>query len=180
MSYISPSLEEQQEARAGRPPLDTGALAVQLRAEYDEAERARGMVNLRWLEDLRQYRGMYAPEVLARLKKTKRAKVYYRMTTAKINTMTARLMDLLFPQRVKNWAIEPTPDPMLPDDVVMQDMQDEISAAAEQIMGQTMQGLQAQNTVPDMWAAQNLMAEAFQQAFQQVDTTGAGRRLAAQ
>ncbi|EGW50096.1 hypothetical protein HMPREF1022_02918 [Desulfovibrio sp. 6_1_46AFAA] len=180
MSYLSPSLEEQteQEARAGRPPLDTGALAVQLRAEYDEAERARGMVNLRWLEDLRQYRGMYAPEVLARLKKTKRAKVYYRMTTAKINTMTARLMDLLFPQRVKNWAIEPTPDPMLPDDVVMQEMQDEISAAAEQIMGQTMQGLQAQNTVPDMWAAQNLMAEAFQQAFQQVDTTSARVRIA--
>lgn len=63
MPYLSPSLEEQteQEARAGRPPLDTGALAVQLRAEYDEAERARSMVNLRWLEDLRQYRGMYAP-----------------------------------------------------------------------------------------------------------------------
>lgn len=142
MPYLSPSLEEQteQEARAGRPPLDTGALAVQLRAEYDEAERARSMVNLRWLEDLRQYRGMYAPDVLARLRKTKRAKVYYRMTTAKINTMTARLMDLLFPQRVKNWAIEPTPDPMLPDDVVMQDMQDEIGAAAEQIMAQTMPG----------------------------------------
>lgn len=178
MSYISSSLEEQQEARAGRPPLDTGALAVQLRAEYDEAERARGMVNLRWLEDLRQYRGMYAPEVLARIKKTKRAKVYYRMTTAKINTMTARLMDLLFPQRTKNWAIEPTPDPMLPDDVVMQDLQDEISAVAEQIMGQTMQDLQAQNTVPDMWAAQNLMTEAFQQAFQQVDTTSARVRIA--
>lgn len=180
MPYLSPSLEEQaeQEARTGRPPLDIGALAQQLRSEYDEAERARSMVNLRWLEDLRQYRGMYAPEVLSRLRKTRRAKVYYRMTTAKVNTMTARLMDLLFPQRTKNWSIEPTPDPLLPDEVVMQDMQDEISAAAEQIMARTMKELQAQNIVPDMWAVQNLMAEAFQQAFQQMDTAPARVRIA--
>lgn len=184
MPYLSPSLEEQMDqqeplaSQQGKPPLDTGVLAVQLRAEYDEAERARSMVSLRWLEDLRQYRGMYAPEVIARLKKTKRAQVYYRMTTAKINTMTARLMDLLFPQRTKNWAIEPTPDPVLPDDVIMQDMQDEIGAAAELIMAQTMQELQAQNVIPDMWDAQNLMAEAWQQAFAQADTTSARVRIA--
>ncbi|WP_165177476.1 hypothetical protein [Desulfovibrio sp. ZJ369] len=181
MPYIFPSLEEQMERLApqpDKPPLDIGTLAVQLRAEYDEAERARSMVNLRWLEDLRQYRGMYAPEVIARLKKTRRAQVYYRMTTAKINTMTARLMDLLFPQRTKNWAIEPTPDPMLPDDVIMQDMQDEIGAAAEQIMARTMQDLQAQNIVPDLWAAQNLMAGAWQQAFAQADTASARVRIA--
>jgi hypothetical protein len=180
MPYLSPSLEEQaeQEARTGRPTLDIGALAQQLRSEYDEAERARSMVNLRWLDDLRQYRGMYAPEVLARLRKTKRAKVYYRLTTAKVNTMTARLMDLLFPQRTKNWSIEPTPDPLLPDEVVMQDMQDEISAAAEQIMARTMQELQAQAIVPDMWAVQNLMSDAFQQAFQQMDTAPARLRIA--
>lgn len=180
MPYLSPSLEEQaeHEVHTGRSVLDIGALAIQLRSEYDEAERARSMVNLRWLEDLRQYRGMYAPEVLARLRKTRRARVYYRMTTAKVNTMTARLMDLLFPQRTKNWSIEPTPDPLLPDEVVMQDMQDEIGAAAEQIMAQTMQDLQAQNVIPDMWAVQNLMTEAFQQAFQQVDTTSARVRIA--
>lgn len=165
-------------APSSRSPVDTGALAVRLRAEYDEAERARSRVNLRWLEDLRQYRGQYAPEVLARLNKTRRAKVFYRMTTAKINTMTARLMDLLFPQRTKNWSIDPTPDPMLPDEVILRDMQDEIGAAAEQIMARTMRELQAQNVVPDMWAAQNLLTEAWRQAFEQVDTASARSRIA--
>lgn len=164
--------------QGSRPPVDTGALAAQLRAEYEDAERARSLVNLRWLEDLRQYRGQYAPAVLERLRKSKRAQVYYRMTTAKVNTMTARLMDLLFPQRVKNWSIEPTPDPVLPDEIIMRDMQDEIGAIAEQIMGQTMQDLQAQGIVPDPWATQNLTSDAFQQAYAQIDTAPVRVRIA--
>lgn len=175
MSQLSPTSEN---APGKSPLLDVGVLAARLRAEYEDAERARSMVNLRWLEDLRQYRGQYAPEVLARLKKSKRAQVFYRMTTAKVNTMTARLMDLLFPQRVKNWSIEPTPDPMLPDEIIMQDMQEELAAAAEQIMGQTMQGLQEQGVIPDAWAMQNLMADAFQQAYAHVDTMPARLRIA--
>ena len=161
-----------------RPPLNPEALAAQLREEYAAAEASRSMVNLRWLDDLRQYRGVYAPEVLTRLNKSKRAKVFYRMTTSKVNTMTARLMDLLFPQRLKNWAIEPTPDPLLPDDVVMQDLQEEIGAAAERIMAQQMQQLQAQNVIPDMWALQNLQAQAYQEAFRQMDTGPARARIA--
>lgn len=171
-------LSQPSAAPQSGPPVDTGALAAQLRAEYVDAENARSMVNLRWLEDLRQYRGQYSPEVMTRLKKHKRAQVFYRMTTSKVNTMTARLMDLLFPQRTKNWSMEPTPDPVLPDEIIMQDMREEISAAAEQIMGQTMRELQAQNTIPDAWAMQNLMADAFKQAFAQVDTVPARLRIA--
>lgn len=86
-----------------------GALASQLMAEFSEAQRSRAMVNERWLEDLRQYRGIYAGDVSKRLKKNKSSRAFYRLTTAKVNTMTARLMDLLFPQRTKNWSISPTP-----------------------------------------------------------------------
>ena len=43
------------------------ALATQLMSEFSEAQRARTMVNERWLEDLRQYRGIYAGDVSKRL-----------------------------------------------------------------------------------------------------------------
>ena len=155
-----------------------GALASQLMAEFSEAQRSRAMVNERWLEDLRQYRGIYAGDVSKRLKKNKSSRAFYRLTTAKVNTMTARLMDLLFPQRTKNWSISPTPDPMLPDDVVMDALKDEIGQAAQQIMGEMMQKLQAQNVIPDAWAAQNIQTEAYNQAFAQADTEPARIRIA--
>lgn len=174
----SEAMEEQAVGEREAPPLNPEALAAQLHEEYAAAEAARSMVNLRWLDDLRQYRGVYAPDVIARLNRNKRAKVFYRMTTSKVNTMTARLMDLLFPQRFKNWAIEPTPDPLLPDDVVMRDLREEIGAAAERIMAQQMRQLEARNVIPDMWALHNLQAQAYQDAFQQMDTAPARARIA--
>lgn len=178
MQHNAQGLPGSQSAAGPAPVIDDGALTAQLQAEYEDASRARSMVNLRWLEDLRQYRGIYPPEVAARLKKNKQSSVFYRLTTAKVNTMTARLMDLLFPQRIKNWSLEPTPDPTLPDDIIMQDMQEEISAGAEQAMAKIMQDLQAQNIMPDAWAVQNLQAKALQDAYAAVDTVPAKARIA--
>lgn len=108
------------------------ALAVKLMAEYAEAENARQLFNERWLDDLRQYKGQYAPPTMTHLKNNKKSRVFYRMTTAKVNTMTGRLMDLLFPQRSKNWNIDPTPDPMIPEDVLMQEFAPQIQERAAQ------------------------------------------------
>ena len=153
-------------------------LTSQLMAEFGEAQAARTMVNERWLEDLRQYRGIYAGDVSKRLKKNKTSRAYYRLTTTKVNTMTARLMDLLFPQRTKNWSISSTPDPMLPDDVVMEALKDVIDPAAQQIMAEMVQKLQAQNVIPDAWAMQNMQAQAYNQALAQADTEAARIRIA--
>ena len=101
------------------PLMDAGALAARLKAELDDAMAARKMVETRWLDDLRQYRGQYPEDVRERLRRHKRSQVYYRLTTQKVNTLVARLMDLLFPQKSKNWGIDPTPDPLLPEDVIM-------------------------------------------------------------
>ena len=161
-------MTKMETAQQQAPNID--ALASQLMAEFSEAQRSRAMVNERWLEDLRQYRGIYAGDVSKRLKKNKSSRAFYRLTTAKVNTMTARLMDLLFPQRTKNWSISPTPDPMLPDDVVMDALKDVIDPAAQQIMAEMVQRLQAQNVIPDAWTMQNIQAEAYNQAFAQADT----------
>lgn len=161
-----------------KPIVDIGSLAVRLKAELDDAMQARTMVEDRWLKDLRQYRGQYEPDVAERLKKYKRSQVYYRLTTQKVNTLVARLMDLLFPQKAKNWGIEPTPDPMLPDDVIMAELQDELSAGVQEIMAAQMAALQAQNIIPDAWAMQNLQAQALQEAYARLDTRPVRIRIA--
>ncbi len=145
---MSPMFQEQQDTS----PVNSGVLASRLHAELADAINSRRMVEDRWMQDLRQYRGQYEPDVLKRLEKYKRSKVYYRLTTQKVNTMVARLMDLLFAQKTKNWSIEPTPDPVLPDDVIMAEMQDELAAGVQEIMAQRMAELQAQNIIPDILA----------------------------
>lgn len=153
-------------------------LAFELLDELALAQAARKMVELRWLEDLRQYRGMYDPDTQRRLSKRRRSRVFYRMTTAKINTMTARLMDLLFPQRLKNWAIEPTPDPYLPDDILMSELGPEIGQRAQAMLEGRLQELAAQNIIPDQLAIQKLQEQAQQAAFEAANTPQARIRIA--
>lgn len=161
-----------------RPPIDRGALGQQLGQELKEAQNARSLYELRWLDDLRQYKGFYAPAVAEQLRKNKRSQVYYRLTTNKVNTMVARLMDLLFPQRSKNWSISPTPDPMLPPDIIAEDMADEINAAMQRALESVMQDLGARRIVPDMLAMQKLQANAYQQALAEIDTPETRQRVA--
>ena len=163
---------------AQKQDLDIEALANRLHEECEAAQKARSMVELRWLDDLRQYRGVYDPTTAQRLKKSKRSRVFYRMTTSKVNTMTARLMDLLFPSRSKNWSIDPTPDPLIPDDIIMDELAEEIAPAAAQLLQEKMAELSAQNIIPDPWAMQTLQMQAFQQAAAAANTPEARIRIA--
>lgn len=160
------------------PRLDPQALAWRLKEEFETAAAARKMPELRWLDDLRQYRGIYDAATMRRLSKRKRSRVFYRMTTTKVNTMVARLMDLLFPQRLKNWSVEPTPDPMLPDDILMQELGPEIEPKAMAMVQQQVQQLAMQNIVPDQLAMQKMLEEAMQMALQEANTPQARVRIA--
>lgn len=157
---------------------DGQALAAQLQAEFSEAQAARKMVELRWLDDLRQYRGIYDSVTLERLKKRKRSKVFYRLTTAKVNTLTARLMDLLFPQKSKNWALSPTPDPMLPEDILKAELRKEIEPRAAALFQEQLQKLAANNIEPDELAIQKLFQRASEIAFEEANTPEARIRIA--
>lgn len=163
------------EARGG---IDSGALAHKLMAEYKEAANARTLVEQRWLADLQQYKGQYSAAVLTHLKATKRSSVYYRLTTFKVNTMVARLMDLLFPQRSKNWSLENTPDPMLPDDVIKAALQEEIAATAQGMLESQAQHLAEQGIIPDAVAIQKMQMQTLEAAFQQLNTPEARLNIA--
>lgn len=87
------------------------ALGVSLLFEFGQAESDRQMTEQRWLQDLRQYRGQYDPDVLAAIG-PHRSKSFVRKTRVKVKTVDSRCMDLLFPANsMRNWDVTPTPIP---------------------------------------------------------------------
>lgn len=88
------------------------ALGQELLAEFRQAEFARAEIEQRWLQDLRQYKGIYEPEVEKLI--GERSKAYVRTTRVKVKTVDARVADLLFPAGAeRNWTIQATPRPTL-------------------------------------------------------------------
>lgn len=86
-------------------------LAAFVREAFDRSDSARKTIEEKWLNALRQYKGIYSPEVLERMDPL-RSKAFVRMTRTKVKTVDSRLSDLLFPANGdKNWGIEPTPLP---------------------------------------------------------------------
>lgn len=108
--------------------LATAALGPILLVEFKEAELQRRDTEMRWLEDLRQYRGQYSPDVLAQIG-ANRSKVFVRKTRVKVKTVNSRVADLLFPAgSEKNWTIDTTPVPSIADDQRQQIYQQMVQA----------------------------------------------------
>lgn len=94
-------------------------LGRELRDRFSEAEKDRSDAEKEWLEDLRQYRGIYPPEVKARIRKGKSSR-FLRQTTIKVNNLVERIMSYLFPSGDRqNWGAEPTPKPELRDEDIV-------------------------------------------------------------
>jgi hypothetical protein len=80
---------------------------------FNEYEIDRRDKECDFIDDLRQYRGEYDPITLGRMH-PKRSKAFLGLTRTKVNTVTSRQTDLLFPaNKEKNWGIDPTPVPEL-------------------------------------------------------------------
>jgi hypothetical protein len=92
-------------------------LGINIRAAFTKAAGDRSAHEQVWLKDIRQYKGIYDPEILAKFD-AKRSKSFIRETRTKIRTIDARIMDLLFPANgEKNWAIVSTPIPKVPQEI---------------------------------------------------------------
>lgn len=63
-----------------------------------------------WLQNLRQFRGIYDPDIKI---PSDRSRAYPKLTRWKVIGTVARLMQMLFPQTEKNWALLPSPMPNL-------------------------------------------------------------------
>jgi hypothetical protein len=90
---------------------------LRLKGQFTINEAYRRPKELEWLESLRQYKGLYDPEV--KIEKNA-SKVYPKITRSKVTIVLSRLHEMLFPDTEKNWEIEPTPDPKISPEIVKQ------------------------------------------------------------
>lgn len=114
LSRYAPQVEKMpEEERTAWQQERLQVLGMKLqRLARDQVSRRREIQD-RWLEDLRQYNGMYDMETEARLKANKESRVFANITRSKSNQAEARLYDMLFPTDDRNWAVMPTPVPEL-------------------------------------------------------------------
>ena len=110
-SEVAARIFESDEPIPQGNPLDS--IGVDLMAEFKHAQSMRVDMESRWLMDLRQYRGLYDPEELAGM--TGRSQAFLRKTRVKVESVDARMMDLLFPaNRERNYDVQATPEPSVP------------------------------------------------------------------
>lgn len=101
-------------------------LADQLTRTFDTYKNDRRIAELKWLRNLRQYLGIYDPEIENQLSPN-RSKAYPRITRVKCISVLSRVMNLMFPGNERNWELTASPSAdMTPEDV--QQAVDEIMA----------------------------------------------------
>jgi len=112
-------------------------------AEFQKAEQDRNQTEIRWLQDLRQYKGKYDPDEEAAIGPV-RSKSFVRKSRVKVKTVDSRVSDILFPAGSdKNWDVSPTPVPTVSDEERAEVVQ-RLTEAAQQKSAPQQDNLQAQ------------------------------------
>lgn len=89
------------------------ALASRLERLAVEQVGRRQTIEERWLEDLRQYNGVYDDKTQAALVAAQTSQMFVNITRTKERTAESKLGDMLFPTDDKNWALAIAPKPAL-------------------------------------------------------------------
>lgn len=102
-------------------------LGTKYKGLFDRYAAERIPAEQRWLKNLRQYMGLYDPEIKRQLPPN-RSRAYPRLTRMKCISMLSRIMNLMFPGNEDNWELNASPSPsMSPDSVA-----DAVSALIEE------------------------------------------------
>jgi len=123
------AFESLAQGRDAVPYDKLSAIGNTLLGEFSNEERLRQNQEIRWLKDLRQYKGIYSDEVIRELEEAGRSRIYKRMTAQKVDIATSTMLDLLFPTSDKNYSVDPSPKPTLPP-FKMQKIHDALAQAA--------------------------------------------------
>jgi hypothetical protein len=95
------------------------ALGANLSKLFEQYRADRQVVELKWVRNLRQYLGIYDPEIEKQFS-ANRSQAYPRITRIKCISVLSRIMNLMFPGNERNWSLEASPSPdMSPDDVMI-------------------------------------------------------------
>lgn len=121
-NQMSPEEQAKEEQRLWEEKLQVFGTGVE--AEADEFERMRKPIEMRMLEDTRQYSGIESDNSQATTNKSTGSDLNVNITRKKTNTAEARLSDMLFPADDKNYGLDdPNPEPKLtPEDLGQPDL----------------------------------------------------------
>jgi hypothetical protein len=110
-------------------------LGARYKGLFDRYASERIPTEQKWLKNLRQYIGVYDPDI-DRLLPPNRSRAYPKMTRVKCISMLSRLMNLMFPGNETNWELtastSPEMDPLQVAKAV-KDKMTELQAAGEQV-----------------------------------------------
>ncbi len=94
------------------------ALGMRLKNKFIHWKKLRKQKEIEWIESMRQHKGIYDPETLAKLD-PKSSKVYPKITRSKDVLVLSKLHEMLF-SADRNWGVEPTPVPKVSKAVAQQ------------------------------------------------------------
>lgn len=94
-------------------------LGAKYKGLFDRFASERQPAEQKWLKNLRQYLGVYDPEIDRQLDPT-RSRAYPRLTRIKCIAMLSRLMNLMFPGNEDSWEVTASPSPEMSPDMVAQ------------------------------------------------------------
>jgi hypothetical protein len=120
---------------------DLRELGATLNRLFEQYASDRQNVELKWLKNLRQYLGVYDPEIEKQMSGS-RSKAYPRITRVKCISVLSRIMNLMFPGNERNWMIKASPSAdMSPEDVqlaIQREMQKQQEANVQTQMSDDM------------------------------------------
>ena len=101
---------------------DLQMLSTKLASLFEQYRSDRRIAELKWLRNLRQYLGIYDPEIEKDLSPN-RSKAYPKLTRVKCISTLSRVMNLMFPGNERNWELKASPSPEMSPQDVMQAIQ---------------------------------------------------------
>lgn len=105
-------------------------LGAKYKSLFDRYASERIPAEQKWLKGLRQYLGIYDPEVERQLPPN-RSRAYPRLTRMKCVSMLSRLMNLMFPGNEDNWELNASPSPSMSPEMVAQAVSELIAERKE-------------------------------------------------
>ncbi len=110
-------------------------LGAKFKSLFDRYASERIPAEQKWLKNLRQYLGVYDPEVERELAKN-RSRAYPRLTRIKCIAMLSRLMNLMFPGNEDNWELNASPSPEMSPEAVadaVQKLMTKLQSSGQQV-----------------------------------------------
>lgn len=110
-------------------------LGARYKSLFDRYAAERIHAEQKWLRNLRQYLGIYDPDIERQLPPN-RSRAYPRLTRMKCISMLSRLMNLMFPGNEDNWELNASPSPEMSPEAVadaVQQLMNELKAGGQPV-----------------------------------------------